>query len=272
VYTKAEQGRTALAREYDPQASGKIYATVEVDEATLQRAIVSCYVEGPNSVRDTQALVMAFYGIHVGYGKVHAILAEASKCAATFNRSVPLSGVRVAALDELFSQGDPVFAGLDLDTDYLFLLEHHDGRSGDDWAGALGKRKVQGLALETVVKDAGTGLAAGVTEAFPQAQQRDDTFHAIHRLKQVQQWLEKKGWAAMEQFLVAEEAYKHACEHEWPHYGASQKFRRAREQFEAVVDRHDAFEKLMNKAIDAMEFADLATGALRTGSEQAERI
>ena len=272
VYAKAEQGRAALARAFEPQESGELHATVEVDEATLQRAIVSSYVEGPNSVRDTQALVMAFYGIHVGYGKVHAILSEASKRAAAFNRSVPLSGVRVAALDELFSQGDPVFAGLDLDTDYLFLLEHHDGRSGEDWAGALGQKKGQGLALETVVKDAGTGLAAGVTKAFPKAQQRDDTFHAIHRLKQVQQWLEKKGWVAMEQFLAAEEAYKHACEHEWPHYGASQKFRRARELFEAVVDRHDAFEKLMNKAIDAMEFAELATGALRTGSEQAARI
>jgi len=272
VYAKAEKGQAALAQVFEPQECGKVHATVAVDEVTLQRAIVSSYVEGPNSVRDVQALVKAFYGIHVGYGKVHAVLAEAEKRAAVFNRSVPLEGVRVAALDELFSQGDPVFAGLDLDTDYLFLLEHHDGRAGEDWAAALEQKKGQGLAFETVVKDAGTGLAAGVTKALPQAQQRDDIFHAIHRLKEVQQWLEKKAWGAMEQFLAAEKAYEHAREHEWPHYGASQKFRRAREQFEAVVDRHDAFEVLMNEAIDAMEFADLATGALRSGSEQAARL
>ena len=161
VYARAEKGLVALAEVFEPQEAGKVHATVEVDEATLQRAIVSCYVEGPNSVRDAQALVKAFYGIHVGYGKVYAIVAEAEKRAAAFNRSVPLEGVRVAALDELFSQGDPVFAGLDLDTDYLFLLEHHQGRRGEDWANSLEDKKRQGLDPETVVKDAGTGLAAG---------------------------------------------------------------------------------------------------------------
>lgn len=61
-----EKGRAALAQAFEPQESGKVHATVEVDETTLQRAIVSCYVEGPNSVRDVQALVESFYGIHVG--------------------------------------------------------------------------------------------------------------------------------------------------------------------------------------------------------------
>ena len=272
VYAKAEKGRTALAQVFEPQESGKVHATVEVDEATLRRAIVSCYVEGPNSVRDVQALVEAFYGIHVGYGKVHAILQEAQACAATFNRSAPLARIRVAALDELFSQGDPVFAGLDLDTDYLFLLEHHGCRTGEEWAAALGQKRRQRLDLETVVKDAGVGLAAGVNMAFPQASQRDDIFHAIYRLKEVRRWLERKAWAEMERFLADEQAFKKVQAEEWPHYGASQKFRRAREQFEAVVDRHDEFERLMNEAIDAMEFADLETGSLRTGNEQAARI
>ncbi len=66
VYAKTEKGRAALAQAFEPQESGKVHATVEVDETTLQRAIVSCYVEGPNSVRDVQALVESFYGIHVG--------------------------------------------------------------------------------------------------------------------------------------------------------------------------------------------------------------
>jgi len=65
VYGKAEQAREALTRLFEPGERGKVLASVEVDEAQLRRAIVSAYVEGPNSVRDVQALVKAFYGVHV---------------------------------------------------------------------------------------------------------------------------------------------------------------------------------------------------------------
>ena len=122
VYEKMWQGQAALEGAFGEPESGKVWATVTVDEAQLRRAIILAYVEGPNSMRDAQALVMGFYGLRVGYGKVFAILQDAQKRAAEFNGSVRLDAIKAAALDELFSQGDPVFAGIDLDTDYLFLL------------------------------------------------------------------------------------------------------------------------------------------------------
>ena len=74
-------------------------------------------------MRDVQALVMAFYGLHVSEGFIHSVIAEAERRAAEFSRSVNLSSITVAALDELFSQGNPVLAGIDLDSDYVFLLK-----------------------------------------------------------------------------------------------------------------------------------------------------
>ena len=125
VYEKMREGQAALEEAFGEPEAGKVWATVTVDEARLRRAIISAYVEGPNSMRDDQALVKAFYNLDVGYGKVFAIVRQAEEQAAAFNRSVGLEAIKAAALDELFSQGDPVLAGIDLDTDYLFLLEHH---------------------------------------------------------------------------------------------------------------------------------------------------
>jgi hypothetical protein len=81
--------------------------------------------------------------------------------------------VHAGALDEMFSQGDPVLAGVDLDHGYLFGLSLRETRSGEDWAEVLQQGKERGLNLEIAVKDAAKGIASGVTEVFPQAEQRD---------------------------------------------------------------------------------------------------
>lgn len=272
VYAKLGAGREALENAFAESDLEKVYAAVQVDDRMLKRAIVGAYVEGPNSVRDVQALLRTFYGVHVGYGKIHQTLAEAERKAAAFNRSVSLEGIATAALDELFSQGDPVLAGIDLDTDYLFLLEHCEGRGGEDWAAALRRAKEQGLDLETVVKDAGKGLAAGTTAVFPDAEQRDDCFHAIWKLGQVQQWLEKKGWSQMAELIDAEEAFQEAQRKGHPLYSPSQKLRRTRERYQKVVKRHDEFEKLKNEALDAMQFVGFTGNTRRTGAQQAAKL
>ena len=40
----------------------------------------------------------------------------------------------------------------------------------------------QGLELSVVVKDAAKGIAAGVSEVFPRAEQRDDCFHVLYEM------------------------------------------------------------------------------------------
>ena len=58
--------------------------------------------------------------------------------------------------------------------------------------------KDQGMELETVVKDAALvlGIAAGVTEVFPEAEQRDDCFHAKYETGKVRRRLEQKALGA----------------------------------------------------------------------------
>ena len=86
-----------------------------------------------------------------------------SQQAASLLKQVDLSGIESVALDEMFSQGRPVLAGIDLETQYLFQVEVHRSRSGETWAKSLGAlRDRQGLHPKRVVKDAGTGLGGGV--------------------------------------------------------------------------------------------------------------
>jgi hypothetical protein len=273
VYARGRAAKAVLVEALVPRGGeARPLVTVAVDKARLRRAVIAARVEAPASVRDIQALVKGFYGLHVGYGTIHAILAEAEGRAAAFNRSVDLSGVEAVALDELFSQGDPVLAGIDLDTDYVFLLEHRKSRSGTDWAEALNAGKAQGLDIQTVVKDAGTGLAAGVTQAFPAAEQRDDAFHALQAMSKARRRLEQRGWATMEQLLEAEREHRRCQrEGEWT-ASASQRLRHAREHFEDAAGRHDRFEALMQEAKEAMEFIGLDSPAWRDGDEQAARI
>jgi hypothetical protein len=56
----------------------------------------------------------------------------------------------------------------------------------------LAQARDQGLEWAIVAKEAAQGLAAGVSEAFPQAEQRDDGFHAHAEMNQVRYRLERQ--------------------------------------------------------------------------------
>ena len=87
-----------------------------------------------------------------------------------------LGAVEAGALDEMFSQGEPVLAGVDLDSGYLFGLSLSATRDAGAWAGLLGEGQAQGLSLSVAAR----GIAAGVREVFPHAEQRDDCFHVLY--------------------------------------------------------------------------------------------
>ena len=48
-----------------------------------------------------------------------------------------------------------------------------------------------------VVKDAAAGIAAGVREVFPEAEQRDDCFHALYEMNKVRRCLERRAYGAI---------------------------------------------------------------------------
>ena len=186
----------------EPESDPRVW--VKVDPAQVRRTVVALRVMAPNALRPIEDRIPIIYpGVRLSYGKVQSIAAEAEAQAGAFNAKADLSGVRAGALDELFSQGEPVLAGVDLDHGYLFGLALRETRRGEDWAEVLKQGQDQGLNLVVVVKDAAKGIEAGVSEVFPQAEQRDDCFHALYELNKVRRRLEQRAYSAIEGFNAA---------------------------------------------------------------------
>ena len=236
--------------------------TVRVDDAQLRRAVVALRVVAPNAIRPIEDLLPLLYpGVKVSYGTIQQMLVEAEGRAGRFNAQGSLAGVQAGALDEMFSQGEPVLAGVDLDTGYLFGLSLSATRDAGAWAQVL--RQGQGLSLSVVVKDAAKGIAAGVAEVFPHAEQRDDCFHALYEMNKVRRKLERRAYAAIEREgealgrLGKIRARDKTCRRK-----AKCALRKARRQCTEAIERFDAFEAAKDTLRGALECVDAASGEL----------
>ena len=163
----------------------------------------------------------------------------------------------------MFSQGEPVLAGVDLDSGYLFGLSLSPTRDGKAWAELLREGQAQGLGLSVVVKDAARGIAAGVSEVFPHAEQRDDCFHVLCEMNKVRWRLERRAYGAIERegealgclgkIRACDKARRRKAKHA---------LRRARRECAEAIERFDAFEAAMDTLRGALECVDIATGEL----------
>ena len=274
VYSAAAEAEEVLTRHYTASDPKFREVTVRVDEAQLRRAIVGLRCHGPNSIRTIQNLLpILFPGVQVSYGKIQSICAEAEAQAAEFNARADLSGISAGALDEMFSQGDPVLAGVDLDTGYLFGLDLRESRNANDWAQMLRSGKERGLALTVVVKDAAQGIAAGVSQVFPEAEQRDDCFHAKYAMGKVLRQLEQKAYGA----IAREEELANKLD-DVRRTGRGNrrsllgKLANAKRKCADAIDRFDRFEQAVCQADEAMAYIDLNTAELRSADEMKNYI
>ena len=167
VYAVGATAESVLRTHFEAPLLGGAGVDVRVDDAQLRRAVVALRVVAPNAIRPIEDLLPVLYpGVKVSYGTIQAMLVEAEGRAARFNAQGSLDAVQAGALDEMFSQGEPVLAGVDLDTGYLFGLSLSPTRDAGAWAGVLREGQGQGLALEVVVKDAARGIAVSARTLF----------------------------------------------------------------------------------------------------------
>ena len=128
--------------------------------------------------------------------------------------------------------------------------------------------QAQGLELEVAVKDAAGGIAAGVTAVFPEADQRDDCFHAKYETGKVRRRLEQKAYGAIHREMEAEQAVDKASRKIGGNVRkASGQLASARVKCREAIERFDAFDRAAKKASDAMEFIDLEKGHVRRAEE-----
>ena len=264
VYAVGAAAQSVLRSHFESPLLQGAAVDVRVDDAQLRRAVVALRVLAPNAIRPIEDLVPLLYpGVKVSYGTIQQMLVEAEGRAARFNAQVSLGGVEAGALDEMFSQGEPVLAGVDLDSGYLFGLSLSPTRDGKAWAELLRAGQAQGLGLSVVVKDAARGIAAGVSEVFPRAEQRDDCFHVLYEMNKVRRRLERRAYGAMEREgeALGRLGKIRACD-QARRRKAKHALRRARRECAEAIERFDAFEAAMDTLRGALECVDIATGEL----------
>ena len=273
LYAAGAAAQSVLRAHFEAPLLEGPAVTVRVDDAQLRRAVVALRVLAPNAIRPIEDLLPVLYpGVKVSYGTIQQMLVEAEGRAARFNAQSSLDAVRAGALDELFSQGEPVLAGVDLDSGYLFGLSLSPTRDGAAWAELLREGQGQGLSLSVVVKDAARGIAAGVGEVFPDAEQRDDCFHVLYEMNKVRGRLERRAYTAIEREgealgrLGKIRARDKTCRRK-----AKWALRKTRRQCTEAIGRFDAFEAAMDTVRGALECVDVASGELHR-PEQVEAL
>ena len=131
--------------------------------------------------RPIEDLVPLLYpGVKVSYGTIQQMLVEAEGRAARFNAQVSLGGVEAGALDEMFSQGEPVGRGGPRLGVSVRVVVECDAR----WGGVGGVAS-RGSGAGAGAVGGGEGCVAwdcaGVSEVFPHAEQ-PDVFRRINHV------------------------------------------------------------------------------------------
>ncbi len=267
VYSAKESIHQILTQHFETSEVAHKIVNIEVDDILIQRSIIALRAIAPNSLRAIEALLPILYpGVKRSYGVIQRILSEAEQQAAQFNTQVDLSCIKASALDEMYSQGDPVLAGIGLENGYLHSLELRESRSAEDWSDVLKQAKQQGLDLEIVVKDAAPGIAKGVAATFPEAEQRDDCFHVLYDTNKLKRKLRARAYSAIDYEYRQEIALgKIRIREKEKRVKQKQRLLQAQKDANKYIERYDTFEKAASLIKEAMEYVHPETGELYSG-------
>ena len=155
------------------------YAVILITPQFIERCVIGLLCICQVSVERIVEFFDAVFFYHVSKGRVGDIEEEKSKDAAEIMAGVSLGNIKDVAADELFQQGKPVAAVVDLETHFVPLLKPVNDRTGETWEKILNEMKERAFYPRLCVSDAGSGLLKGVPAAFPGITMQLDIFHVL---------------------------------------------------------------------------------------------
>lgn len=259
TYRAKEIGISALGELLEQQERS---LQVKVDEAQIKRTIIALSITAPNSIRAIEDLLPLIYpGVTRSFGYIQGLQIQAQRNAAEFNQQINLSRIYSVAPDEVFCKNEPVLAAIDLDSGFLASLSLESHRDGPTWSNVLNEAKSQGMLPQHIVKDGATGMTKAINDVYPDAQQRDDAFHALYIASKAVAKVEKRAYRQITQEGNQIQALQKAAEDEKEAQEkalklVSQKCDEAIARYElaekALKHLHQAFKSVHNNVIDLM--------------------
>ena len=199
VYQQAQQAEQALDEAFARPATNDadVLFHLPVSKAWLRALVLGLLLIGRSSYRGVQELLRDLFRVKMSPAQVHAIARHAMARARPFNEQADLSNVGIGAHDEIFQNGVPVLAGMDVASTYCYLLSIEEQRDGDTWALRLLELQDRGFNPESIIGDGGSGLQAGQALAMPGTSRRGDVFHAFQETEELVRFLENRAYEAL---------------------------------------------------------------------------
>jgi hypothetical protein len=198
VYQQRDRAQTALDDAFTPTvADDQILLQLPITKQWLKQAALALTLICHSSYRGVHEFCRDLLGVNMAPSTVHNIVHDAIDQARSHNHAQNLANVRIAGLDEIFQNRQPVLVGADIHSTYCFLLSAEDQRDGDTWALRLMECQDRGFAPDATVADFGTGIRAGQERAKLGVPCRGDIFHAHHELTPVVTFLENRAYDAI---------------------------------------------------------------------------
>jgi hypothetical protein len=195
VYQQADRAQSALEDAFAPTvADDQVLFYLPVTKNWLHQAALGLTLICHSSYRGVCEFYRDLLGVNLSVGTVHNIVHDAIDKARPHNLNQNLANVRIAGLDEIFQNRQPVLVGADIRSTYCFLLSAEEQRDGDTWALRLLECQDRGFAPQATIADFGTGIRAGQKRALPGTLCRGDVFHAEHELTPVVTFLENRAY------------------------------------------------------------------------------
>jgi len=197
VYAQLRRAHGALDAAFLAPEPHEPLFWLPVTKPWLRSLVLGLVLVCHSSYRGVRELLADLFGQRVSIGAVHGILREAAGRAEAANRREDLSGIRVAALDEIFQGGVPVLAAADARSGYCCLLSQEEHRDADTWGVRLLELQERGFAPEAAIADFGTGLRAGQRLAMPGVPCRADIFHPLRDFQELSGYLDNRAYDAL---------------------------------------------------------------------------
>jgi len=129
--------------------------------------------------RGVQKLLLDAFDHEISLGSIHSIVDRAKTKAKALNAKQDVSGIKLAALDEMFHHNKPVLTGIDIRSLYCFLLSDEHYRDFDTWGTHFLDLQKQGLKPERFLGDDADGIRSAQKFVYPNVPYDLDNFHII---------------------------------------------------------------------------------------------
>jgi hypothetical protein len=286
VRTQRDKADQALLAAFDPPAApAELLFTLPVTKSWLRQFVVALALVCHSPYRGITDLLADLFDHPISIGTVHNILRTAASTAASINGQQDLSGVSIAALDEIFQAGSPVLVAADTRSGYCCLLSQEEHRDADTWGVRLLELQERGFAPKATIADFGSGLRAGQKQALPDVPCRADIFHPLRDFQTLSTYLDNRAYDAIcfHEGLLRKQT-RHVRRRVWKDRSVAMKASAAGRASQKAIDLSDEVRTLLSwwqndvLALAADDYAtrwmlhDWIVDELRTREGRCERI